>query len=233
MSTQSNAPRAGGAQVIPRPLAWRTGAVPSWVVDPGLGAVAVAARVRDAALADQVEPPTFPDARPSAVLVALVDAPSGPEVLLTKRSTRLRNHAGEISFPGGRIDGTESSEQAALREAHEEVGLDPVLASVVGQLSSMSTVVSRSHIVPVVAVLDERPPLSPHVHEVERILWVPLAELADAATYHEEWWGTPPLDRRMDFFQLADETVWGATARMLHELLTVAYGPPATRTAAK
>ena len=100
-----------------------------------------------------------------------------------------------------------------------------------GHLGHLSTVVSRSYIVPVVGVLGERPTLVPHEREVARILWVPLAVLAGTETFREEWWGTPPLDRRMTFFELDDETVWGATAHMLRELLGLVYGPPATRTA--
>jgi mutator protein MutT len=175
--------------------------------------------------------PTFPDARPAAVLVALVDGPRRAEVLLTKRSRDLRHHAGEISFPGGRIDHGEIPVQTALREAEEEVGLMPEQVVVHGHLSHLSTVVSRSYIVSVVGVLTAHPQLTAHDREVERILWVPLADLATSGTYREEWWGTPPLDRRMDFFELDDETIWGATARMLYELLAIAYGPPATRTA--
>ena len=91
--------------------------------------------------------------------------------------------------------------------------------------------VSRSYIVPLVARLDAQPTLYADATEVDRILWVPLIELAHADTYREEWWGTPPLDRRMDFFDLDDETIWGATGRILHELLGVVYGPPATRIA--
>jgi hypothetical protein len=60
---------------------------------------------------------------------------------------------------------------------------------------------------------------------------VPVAELTDPDVYREERWGTPPFDRPIHFFELDDETIWGATARMLHQLLTLAYGPPATRTA--
>ena len=174
---------------------------------------------------------TFPDARPSAVLITLLDGPHGAEVLLTKRSKELRNHSGEISFPGGRIDAGESPVEAALREAHEEVGLPTALVRVHGQLSHLSTVVSRSYIVPIVGTVNERPELTPHDREVARILWVPLADLVHPATYREEWWGTPPLDRRMHFFELDDETVWGATAFMLFEMLSLVYGPPAMRTA--
>jgi peroxisomal coenzyme A diphosphatase NUDT7 len=223
--------RAGGNQFIPRPAAWRLGDGSPWRVDAPLDAEAVIAAVRAAELEGVVIPPAFPDARPSAVLVAMVDGPRGAEVLLTKRSLDLRHHAGEISFPGGRIDPDETAVYAALREAYEEVGLDPAAVLVGGQLSPMLTVVSRSYIVPIVGTLTSKPQLTAHDREVSRILWVPLADLADESTYREEWWGTPPLHRRMDFFDLDDETIWGATGRMLHELLDVAYGPPAIRTA--
>ena len=167
--------------------------------------------------------PTFPDARASAVLIALADGPQGAEVLLTKRSMDLRNHRGEISFPGGRVDSGETYEQTALREADEEVALPGDQLDLIGRLDPLSTVVSRSYIVPVVATLSGTPPsLQASAAEVDRILWVPLAELTRADTYREEWWGTAPLDRPMFFFHLDDETVWGATARIIHQLLRVA-----------
>ncbi|HRE01050.1 MAG TPA: hypothetical protein PLV68_07095, partial [Ilumatobacteraceae bacterium] len=113
----------------------------------------------------------------------------------------------------------------------EEVGLPGELVTVAGLLSPISTVVSRSYIHPVVATLSEPPRLVAQDSEVARIMWVPLAELAEPATYREEWWGTPPLNRQMTFFELDDETIWGATAHILRELLDVVYGPPAMRTA--
>jgi 8-oxo-dGTP pyrophosphatase MutT (NUDIX family) len=164
--------------------------------------------------------PSFPDARVSAVLIALVDGPDGAEVLLTRRSMQMRNHAGEISFPGGRLDPGETPIQTALREAHEEVGLDPDLPAVVGELAHLNTIVSKSYIVPVVSVLDHRPPVEPRTAEVDRVLWTPLAELARAGTYRMEMWGRPPMERPLHFFELDDETVWGATAHMLVDLLT-------------
>jgi 8-oxo-dGTP pyrophosphatase MutT (NUDIX family) len=223
--------RPGGEQRIPRPDAWRALPATRWTAQRLPSAAEVGTAVAAAALDRLPLTPTFPDARPSAVLITLLDGPRGAEVLLTKRSKELRTHSGEISFPGGRIDAGETPVEAALREAHEEVGLPPALVHVHGHLTHLSTVVSRSYIVPVVATVDERPDLTPHDREVARILWVPLAELVQPTTYREEWWGTPPLDRRMHFFELDDETVWGATAFMLYELLTLVYGPPATRTA--
>ena len=169
-------------------------------------------------------PPPFPGARHSAVLVALHDAPAGPEVLVTRRAMHLRNHRGEISFPGGRVDPGESPVETALREAWEEVALDPGLVTVHGQLDHLVTVVSQSYIVPVVATVDTRPELRISPDEVDRALWVGLDELSHPDTYREEWWGAPPTDRPIYFFELDDETIWGATARMLHQLLRLAHG---------
>jgi len=164
--------------------------------------------------------PTFPDARPSAVLVALAEGDRGAQVLLTRRSQFLRNHRGEMSFPGGRCDPGETPVDTALREADEEVGLDPTSCEIVGELNHLSTVVSKSYIVPVVARVREPVALTPQSDEADRVFWLPLSELTRPGTYHAERWGSPPMDRRLHFFHLDDETVWGATAHMLVDLLT-------------
>ena len=166
------------------------------------------------------------------MLVALTDGPRGAEVLLTRRSETLASHRGEISFPGGRVDTGETFEAAALREAHEEVALDPSLVRLRGRLDPISTMVSRSYIVPVVATLERQPPLSPAAGEVDRILWVQLAELTRSDTFREEVWHVDGDPRPIYFFELDDETIWGATARVLQQLLRVALGidspvPPA------
>ena len=180
-----------------------------------------------AASANTLAPPTgrplapaFPDARPSAVLIALADGDRGPEVLLTRRSMELRHHKGEISFPGGRMDPGETPLEAALREAHEEVGLEPDTVAPRGELVHLSTIVSRSYIVPIVATVREPVELAPASPEVDRVMWVPIATLADPDRYRSERWGRPPTDRLIHFFELDDETVWGATAHLLTALLT-------------
>jgi 8-oxo-dGTP pyrophosphatase MutT (NUDIX family) len=154
------------------------------------------------------------------VLIALADGEEGAEVLLTRRSRIMRNHKGEISFPGGRMDPGETPEQTALREAHEEVGLDPAKVTLFAELDHLSTVVSRSHIVPCVGRLPAVLPLAPASPEVARVFWLPLGELVRPDTYHSERWGRSPTDRLLHFFDLEDETVWGATAFMLVDLLT-------------
>jgi mutator protein MutT len=218
--------RPGGAQIIPRPTAWVAGGVDA----PARHPLAVTVDAIEEVLADsppgQPIVPTFPDAKRSAVLIALADGEEGAEVLLTRRSRIMRNHKGEISFPGGRMDPGETPEQTALREAHEEVGLDPSLVTLFAELDHLSTVVSRSHIVPIVGRLPAVIPLRPASPEVERVFWLPLGELVRPDTYHSERWGRSPTDRLLHFFELEDETVWGATAFMLVDLLTrVERGP--------
>ena len=164
--------------------------------------------------------PAFPDARLSAVLVALADGEHGAEVLLTRRSMDLRHHRGEVSFPGGRVDPGETPIDAARREASEEVGLDPALVEVVGELEHLNTAVSLSYIVPVVGRLAAPVALRPASPEVERVFWLPLAELVRPDTYRSERWGRAPTDRLLHFFELDDETIWGATATMLVDLLS-------------
>jgi len=215
--------RAGGRQVIPRPDGWSVGAAPLWVgssrqfdvaqVEQAMRTGGGPGRVQEAVVGS----------KSSAVLVAVVDGDHGAEILLTRRSWDLRHHRGEVSFPGGRLDPGESVAEAALREANEEVDLDPTLVSLIGELDHLSTFVSNSYIVPVVARLDRRPQLVASAAEVERIFYVPLVELQRADTHREEHWGDHTYTRRLQFFELDDETVWGATARILVNLLDVLF----------
>jgi 8-oxo-dGTP pyrophosphatase MutT (NUDIX family) len=208
--------RAGGAQQIPRPEAWTQHTDPPW---PDGASWDLGELVESVSSASAPLQPAFSEARVSAVLVALFEGENGVEVLLTRRSMELRNHRGEISFPGGRLDLGETPIETALREASEEVGLDPTASTIVGELGHLNTIVSQSYIVPIVAVLDERPQLVAQTAEVDRVLWTPLTEFSMPGTYRFERWGAPPGDHALHFFELDDETVWGATAYMLMELL--------------
>jgi 8-oxo-dGTP pyrophosphatase MutT (NUDIX family) len=158
--------------------------------------------------------------RPAAVLCALFEDSGEAHVILTRRSSRLRSHTGEVSFPGGRLDTDELPVAAALREASEEIGLEPADVEILGQLSPLSTFSSQATITPFVGVLAARPMLHPNPAEVERAFDVSLAELVSDGVYHTEVWDLPGIGwREMSFFELIGDTVWGATARMLREFL--------------
>ena len=221
--------RRGGDQVIPRPDSWRAGGEPAWL-SRDLSVLhqfdEVVERISTRSFEDHVRHEELNQewvrsSRPSAVLIALVDAPEGPSVVLTRRAEHLRNHKREISFPGGRMDPDELAHEAALREAHEEIGLDPAVVTIVSGLAPITTFVSNSFINPVVGVVAGRPSLVPHEAEVARVMSVPLHDLARADTYRNEWWTTPRGEINIHFFHLDDETVWGATARMLHQFIDI------------
>ena len=217
----------GGAQRIPRPETWRAGDPAAWHgrdlsalrTFDALGA-ALRERIAGRVPGEHVPPhATEPTTRTSAVLVALHDSPQGPSVVLTRRTAHLSSHKGEMSFPGGRVEPGETLVQAAIREAHEEVALDPSLVAPVGRLDSLSTVVSSSAIHPIVATLSGFPLLTAHDQEVERIVHVPLLELADAATHRREHWVRGGAETEIHFFEIEGDTVWGATGRMLYQLI--------------
>jgi 8-oxo-dGTP pyrophosphatase MutT (NUDIX family) len=236
--------------VIPRPVDWRPGGPPPWAdVAParrtsiGLARVLAALDAAgqggpppaDVVSAAQFEAPVVgeipspPLAVNAGVLAPLFDEDGEARVVLTRRSDDLRTHRGQVSFPGGRIDEGEDASSAALREAHEEVALDPGLVTTVGWLHPVLTMVSASFILPVLGTLPERPDLVANPTEVERIFDVSLAELADPDIFHEERWripgraiaGSEDNSFPVWFFEVSGELVWGATARMLYELLSV------------
>jgi 8-oxo-dGTP pyrophosphatase MutT (NUDIX family) len=220
--------RPGGNQNIPRPDNWRVGAEPDWrsrdlsvltdidVVHQRL--LKLVAQPRS--IAPELSQEWVTSARASAVLVPLIETNNGVCVLLTRRADHLRNHRGEISFPGGRMEEGEHAHHTAMREAHEEVGLHPSHVDIIGELDPITTFVSNSLITPVVARISGQPLLQADAGEVARILHTPLHELVREDTYHNEWWLTPRGEINIHFFELDDETVWGATGRLLHQLLT-------------
>jgi 8-oxo-dGTP pyrophosphatase MutT (NUDIX family) len=161
------------------------------------------------------------------VLVALFEEDGEARVILTRRAEHLRNHRGEVSFPGGRLEPEESPVEGALREATEEIDLDPALVEIIGELAPLSTMSSTSAITPFVGVLAQRPALEPNPDEVDHVFDVALTDLLADDVFEEEIWTSPERGRRsVYFFHLPDDTVWGATARVLLELLElVALSP--------
>ena len=158
----------------------------------------------------------------AAVLIPLFDEDGEARVILTRRASHLRSHRHEVAFPGGRIDADETPLQAALREAEEEIALDVDGVDVLGQLAPLATLSSSSSITPFVGVLDARPELTPNPSEVERVFDVALADLLVDGLFREERWDVPGADNRpVYFFELDEDLVWGATARILYELLAL------------
>lgn len=167
--------------------------------------------------------PRFSDRelREAAVLVPVVMREQ-PMVLLTERSTHLSTHSGQIAFPGGRRDDTDADlAHTALREAHEEVGLDPARVEVIGHMPSYTTG-TRFVVTPVVALVAPDHRLALNAHEVADAFEVPLAFLMNPAHHHRhriDVYGTPREFFSMPYMQGTTERfIWGATAGMLRNL---------------
>lgn len=220
----------GGSQRIPRPPGARPGGPPPWAALPPDARHFTVDDVREAcrALPEPHRLTAVAPSRPAAVLVPFFDAGGEARLILTKRPETMPSHQGEIAFPGGKHqpDVDESLLHAALREAQEEVGLEPSWVEVAAELDSLGTVASRFTITPFVGLLDGRPELHRNAYEVVSVFDVPIAELLDPDAYREERWdldvpgAAAEPERLIHFFLLPGETVWGATARILARFLT-------------
>lgn len=155
-------------------------------------------------------------ATPAAVLVAITDR-TQPGVILTVRRENLRTHAGQIAFPGGRIDPGEDAVAAALREAWEEIGLERAAVEVIGTIESYRTVTDYS-VTPVVAVIPPDLPLSPHEHEVADWFEAPLAHLIDPTNHVRQSAIFGGLQRHYYEIMWDNRRIWGATAAMVVNL---------------
>ena len=221
-------PGRGGPQRIPRPAEFSVGRPAPWadVADPAAAMTVEAVRAAvPPGRTGRPSPVESDGAAPSAVLVPLFPAEDGSlSVLLTRRSWELRTHKGEVSFPGGRTDPGETAVQAAVREAFEEVGVDPATVEPLGELDHLTTVTRRAYIVPVVGLLPGPPDLVLSTDEVDAALLVPLAELLAPEVFREERWGSGEWSRPVYFFELVGDTVWGATAALLRQLLSRVLG---------
>jgi len=159
--------------------------------------------------------------RPAAGLLLLFPIAAEAQIVLTVRSSRLPSHAGQVSLPGGAVEEGESIEEAALREAHEEIGLAPGGVRVLGRLTPLHIPVSGFLLHPVVGVAETLPLLHPADAEVERILLLPLAHLLDPSRVRREQRTRDGLFLDIPYLEVEGAQLWGATAMVCAELLSL------------
>lgn len=162
--------------------------------------------------------------RPAAGLIALYPHEGRWYLPLTQRGTSLRQHRGQVSLPGGRMDAGETPAQTALREAHEEVGITPATVEILGALTPLPISVSEHLLHPIVGILADRPTFQVAADEVDRLIEVPLTELLrpDVVKWEVRRRSRPPeVVMDVPYFDVADHRVWGATAMVLSEFVAV------------
>jgi 8-oxo-dGTP pyrophosphatase MutT (NUDIX family) len=226
----------GGPQQIPRPAGARPGGPAPWSHLPAEVRAPSIEQIRSALSSAGPPQRSIVEGRAvieasdvsantrAAVLAPLYEHDGDTYVILTRRTMQLRSHSGQVSFPGGRQEPGESLHTAALRESCEEIGLDASTVEFIGELDHLATITAARAIVPYVGVLPGRPErLTASPAEVDAILHVRLGELCDPAIFREEIWPLP-TDHPIFFFELVGDTVWGATAAMLRQLLGFATG---------
>lgn len=216
-------------QRLPQSHAARPGSVPSWLahhaVDFSFSSTTSLLQARLKALPDSA--PTSTRGRPASILVPIVELADGDAGLLfTRRSWSLSRHSGEISFPGGGVESGETYTQAALRETHEEIGVDPDTLHLIGSLGEGRTSSTSAPFQRVVGILKD-PHNAQRSEEVDEVFIVALRSLARAEVFHFEIWNRGDSDDiEISFFELERDLLWGATARVVVELLTLLHGGP-------
>ena len=172
-------------------------------------------RHHDGRVARINQPPAGVTPRAAAVLVLVTPNQHDIDIVLTRRGGHLRQHGGEIAFPGGKVDADETVLMAALREAEEELGISPSTVHVIGTLHTIYVPRSNHVVTPVVAWCDSLPPLAPNPNEVAEVFMAPLVTIlpADILCFEERQFGDEQLV--VPYFMINNYRVWGATALML------------------
>lgn len=161
------------------------------------------------------------DCLQAAVLALIYPRDRSPHIVLIRRTSTVLHHKDQIGFPGGQIEHGESLEQAALREAHEEIGLLPDSVRILGHLTPLYIHPSRFCVHPLVGTVDSAPLFLPFPGEVAGIIEAPLEALLDPNTVKREVWNIRGIDREVPFFAIGPDKIWGATAMILAELLEI------------
>jgi 8-oxo-dGTP pyrophosphatase MutT (NUDIX family) len=176
-------------------------------------------------------PGTTLEPRLAAVLILGYPKGGAPHVVFTKRTEKVADHRGQISLPGGSWEpGDPTLEVTALRETQEEIGVPMDHVQVVGRLSEVYVSVSNFLVTPYVGALQREPVFEPDPFEVDHLIEVPLAQIRDPSTFHEEDWVVGGARRRVEFYQCGPYQIWGATARILQLFLESRYGDALMRT---
>ncbi len=173
---------------------------------------------------------TLPPCRHAGALLLLYPHNGDWHFPLTRRTDSVEVHKGQISLPGGAQEEGETAQETALREAHEEIGLDPASVELLGALSTVYIPPSNFCLHPFVGYTPRRPAFQTFAGEVAELLEASLAALLDPANAREEDWVLQGQTRRVPFYQLGPHRVWGATAMILAEFVAVVTALNGTRT---
>ncbi|HWC02373.1 MAG TPA: CoA pyrophosphatase [Methylomirabilota bacterium] len=199
-------------------------------LDPATPLPVEALRVRVTAALGRGRRALAPGGRvPAAVLVLFVYRAGVPALVFGKKTEDVPHHKGQFSFPGGVVRSSDGSAvEAALREAQEEIGLDPSDVEVLGVLDDVPTTVTSFVITPVLGLARSEPSFRPDGREIERVIEIPLAHLLGPSAFREEEWEREGVKRPVVFVSYGEDVVWGTTGRILRELLDALF-PEARR----
>lgn len=171
-----------------------------------------------------------PEKTVAAVLVPLLHVDGEPHLLFTRRSSALPHHRGQVAFPGGVSDPEDGDlVRTALREAHEEIGLEPAHVDVLGHLDDIETISTRFVITPVLGTVPHPYAWRPSPHEVDAIFTVPLGTLTTPGTERQELWDFDGHRHPVDLFAVGEHVIWGATHRITRGLLDLIEAVGANR----